>query len=220
MKNNVIIKGNKYGIILILNNELPFEELKEEIIQKFKDSAGFFGNAQMALSIEGRKLSAEEEKELLDIISTYTTLSIICVVDSDSNREEFFKKSLESKLNELSSQSGQFYKGTLRSGQELESQSSIVILGNVNTGAKVISAGNVIILGALKGTVYAGITGNTNAFVVALEMDPMQIRIGDVIARSSDSRKKTVEKEAKIAYVDNGAICIDTLNKDVIKYIN
>ena len=92
MKNSVIIKGNKYGIILILDSELPFEELKDEIIQKFKDSAGFFGNAQMALSIEGRKLSAEEEKELLDIISTYTTLSIICVVDSDSNREEFFKK--------------------------------------------------------------------------------------------------------------------------------
>lgn len=220
MKNNVIIKGNKYGIVLILNSELPFEELKAEIIQKFKDSAGFFGNAQMALSIEGRKLSPAEEKELLDIIGTYTTLSIICVVDSDADREESFKKSLENKLNELSTQNGQFYKGTLRSGQELESPTSIVILGNVNSGAKVISTGNVIILGALKGTVYAGITGNSNAFVVALEMDPTQIRIGDYIARSSDSRKKAVEKEAKIAYVDSGAICIDTLNKDVIKYIN
>ena len=40
MKNNVIIKGNKYGIILILNSELPFAELKEEIIQKEKERLG------------------------------------------------------------------------------------------------------------------------------------------------------------------------------------
>lgn len=220
MKNNVVIKGNKHGIVLILDNELPFDELKQEIISKFKESADFFGNAQMALQIDGRKLLPSEEKELLDIISAYTSLSIICIVDSDNERDEKFQSSIESRLKAISSQNGQFYKGTLRSGQELESPTSIVILGNVNSGAKITSTGNVIVLGALKGTVYAGITGNQNSFVVALEMDPMQIRIGDVIARSSDTKKKNVEKEAKIAYVDNGSICIDTLNNDVIKYIN
>ena len=30
MKNSVVIKGNKYGIIVVLDKELPFEELKEE----------------------------------------------------------------------------------------------------------------------------------------------------------------------------------------------
>lgn len=217
--NNVIIKGNKYGIILILNGKLPFDKLKDEIIQKFKESAGFFGNVQMALSIEGMSLSPSEEMELLDIIETYTNLSIICILDSDKEREALLKQSLERKLNELAPQNGQFYKGNLRNGQELESSNSIVILGNVHNGAKVISAGNVIVLGTLNGTVYAGITGNINSFVVALEMNPMQIRIGDVIARSSDSKKKNIEKEAKIAYVDSGAICIDALNKDAIKYI-
>lgn len=219
MASNVVIKGNKYGIILNLNSELPFEELKQEIIQKFTESAGFFGNAKMALSIEGRKLLPSEEREILDIIAEHTSLSIICIVDSDKEKEASFKDSIDSKLNELSAQNGQFYKGTLRSGQELEAQTSIVILGNVNTGAKVISTGNVIILGALKGTAYAGIGGNSNAFVVALEMDPIQIRIDDVIARSADSRKKEIDKTAKIAYVNDGAICIDVLGKDIFKYI-
>ena len=232
--NNVVIKGNKYGIVLILNDKIPFEELKEEIIQKFKASANFFGSAQMALSIEGRKLSASEENEVLDIISTHTSLSIICIMDNDKDREESFKQLVEAETAKTSStaadvtqtisaditrQSGQFYKGTLRSGQELESQTSIVILGNVNTGAKVISAGNIIVLGALKGTAYAGVTGNPNAFIVALEMDPIQLRINDVIARSTDGKRKTIEKTAKIAYISEESIYIDTLNKDIIKYI-
>ncbi len=229
--NNVVIKGNKYGIVLILNDKIPFEELKEEIIQKFKASANFFGSAQMALSIEGRRLSASEEHEVLDIISTHTSLSIICIMDNDKDREETFRQLVEAgtapapaavtaaAATDITQQSGQFYKGTLRSGQELESQTSIVILGNVNTGAKVISAGNIIVLGTLKGTAYAGVTGNPNAFIVALEMDPIQLRINDVIARSTDGKKKTVEKTAKIAYISEENIYIDTLNKDIIKYI-
>lgn len=219
--NNVVIKGNKYGIVLVLNAHIPFEQLKEEIIQKFKASANFFGSAHMALSIEGRKLSASEENELLDIISANTSLSIICIMDDDKEREENFRRLVEPEpapVVDITQQSGQFYKGTLRSGQELECQTSIVILGNVNTGAKIISAGNIIILGALKGTAYAGVAGNPGAFVVALEMDPIQIRINDIIARSDD-KKKNVEKAAKIAYISEGSICIDTVNKDIIKYI-
>ena len=38
------------------------------------------------------------------------------------------------------------------------------------------------------------------AFVAALSMDPMQIRIGDVIARSSDSRPvRSAEKDGRYA---------------------
>ena len=36
----------------------------------------------------------------------------------------------------------------------------------------------VIVLGSLKGNIFAGVDGNENAFVVALEMSPMQIKIG------------------------------------------
>ena len=116
---------------------------------------------------------------------------------------------------------GQFYKGTLRSGQVFEAESSIVILGDVNPGGRVIAKGNIIVLGSLKGNAFAGGDGNENAFVVALDMDPMQIRIGDVIARSSDSeprKKLKVSKtiQPKIAFVDNGNIYIENLEQSVI----
>ena len=113
----------------------------------------------------------------------------------------------------------QFFKGNLRSGHVLDVETSIIIIGDVKAGAKVISKGNVIILGSLKGNVYAGSSGNQNAFVVALDMDPMQIRIADTIARSPDKPKKKQPKETKIAFWEEGSIYIETLDKDVISDI-
>ncbi len=229
MKNSVVIKGNKYGIIVILDDSLPFEELKQMVAEKFVESAKFFKKASMGISFEGRALSDDEMKELLDIISSNTDINIVCVLDSSGEREEQFKRALEEQAASeavsaaISGNDGQFYRGTLRSGQVLESDSSIVILGDVNPGAKVVSSGNVVILGALKGTVYAGVTGNETSVVVALEMTPMQIRIGDIIARCSDTqgkaKRKKVKPETKIAFVENENIYIEPLNKEVLNDI-
>ena len=218
MNNSVVIKGNKYGIVVVMDDTVPFDELKENLLDKFKSAAKFFDKANMAVSFEGRKLSPKEERECLDIISENSDLNIVCVIDNDELREKYFKKAVEDKLEELSSHTGQFYKGTLRSGQMLESDSSLIILGDVNPGAKVIAKGNVIILGALKGNVYAGAGGNEDSFVVALFMAPIQIRIGDTIARSNDSARKNkmLSKDAMISFVEDGNIYIDKLDKDTL----
>ena len=218
MNNSVVIKGNKYGIVVVMDDTVPFDELKENLLDKFKSAAKFFDKANMAVSFEGRKLSPKEERECLDIISENSDLNIVCVIDNDELREKYFKKAVEDKLEELSSHTGQFYKGTLRSGQMLESDSSLIILGDVNPGAKVIAKGNVIILGALKGNVYAGARGNEDSFVVALFMAPIQIRIGDTIARSNDSARKNkmLSKDAMIAFVEDGNIYIEKLDKDTL----
>ena len=249
MKNSVVIKGNKYGIIVVLDKELPFEELKEEIAAKFRDSAKFLGEASMGITFHGRDLSDEEMIEVLDIISENSDLKIVCVVDTDKEREEHFRQMLEkqteseqepeespetedeTETEDSDTNGGQFYRGTLRSGQVIESEASIIILGDVNPGAKVVSSGNVIILGALKGTVFAGVTGEMSSFVIALEMNPMQIRIGDFIARAADTvnfkkkskkekQKEKERQEAKIAFVDNGNIYIEPLTKEVLNDIH
>ena len=145
---------------------------------------------------------------------------IVCIVDTDEKKEQLMSKSLNQRLMELSSNTGQFYKGNLRSGQVLEVETSIVVIGDINNGAKVVSKGNVVILGSLKGNVFAGASGNTNAFVVALDMDPIQIRIGDIIGRSPDKKSKKVVKEPKIAFVDDGNIYVEPLSKDILNDIH
>lgn len=221
MKNSVVIKGNKYGIVLVLDATIPFDDLKFQITEKFKEASKFFGTCSLALSFEGRKLSDVEEKEVLDIISSTSEISIICVADSNKTRESLFKKSVDEKLGQISSNLGEFYKGTLRSGQSLESDNGLVILGDVNPGARIVSGGSVVVLGSLKGTVYAGVSGNINSFVVALEMNPIQIRIGETIARRPDSTndKSDSNAQVKIAYLENGDIYIEPLNKETLNGI-
>ena len=113
-----------------------------------------------------------------------------------------------------------FYKGNLRSGQVLESYSSITLIGDVNPGAKIISQGNIVILGSLKGNAHAGATGDSGCFIFALEMKPIQLQIGEYIAKSPDKEKggrglrkrESIAANAyspQIATAKEGTICIE-----------
>lgn len=219
MNNSVMIKGNKHGIVVVLDPKLDYTQLKGDIEQKFKDSAKFLGNAQMAISFEGRKLTNEEQLEILDIIAQSSELRVVCVVDFDEEKDKVFQRALDERLMELSNTTGQFYKGNLRSGQVLETETSVIVIGDINPGASVVSKGNIIILGALKGTAFAGASGNPNAFVLALDMNPVQIRIADTIARAPDNPTKEEQKEAKIAFLEEGNIYIEPMNKKVLSDI-
>lgn len=225
----VIVKSNKYGLIVILDDKLSFEELKGEVADKFRTSAKFFGDAQMAVCFQGRKLTRDEETALVETISGNCQIQIVSILDEDKDMEARMQATVEAAKQQeqgdlMNLQDGRFYKGTLRSGQVLESETSVIILGDVNPGARVISKGNVIVLGTLKGNVFVGAAGNESAFVAALSMDPIQIRIGDVIARSSDKtavkkKKKKQDDTPRIAYVDNGNIYIEPITKEVLNEI-
>lgn len=219
VNNSVIIKGNKYGIIVVMDPKLDYEELKAIIKEKFTESNKFFENAKMAIQFEGRDLTSEQQKEILDIISENTTMQIVCVIDNDEKMENLFKKTLDQKLMELENNTGQFYKGILRSGASLEFETSAIILGDVNYGARVVSKGNIIVLGSLRGNAFAGASGNTNSFVMALDMRPTQIRIADTIARAPDNPVKEEKREPKIAFLEEGSIYIEPLTKNILNDI-
>ena len=186
MSQPVVLKSNRYGINLILDADMPFGQLEEAILEKFRESEKFFKNAKIAISFEGRRLSQEEEFSILDMIAKNTSIQVICVVDQDEMREQMYKEKIDSYYQDVADNTGEFYKGTLRSGQVLKCDTSIVIIGDVNPGAKIIAKGNIVILGSLKGNAYAGAAGDESCFVTALDMDPVQIKIGNVIGRSAD----------------------------------
>lgn len=233
MDNSVIIKGGKSGIIVVLDKEMEFDALLANVKDKFESSAKFFSNANMAISFEGRRLNDIEEKRILDVIAEVSDLNIVCLLkennEFDRVCEDAVKRALESVELPEKQLPCQFYKGTLRSGQEFISDSSVIVLGDINPGAKVVAKGNVVVLGSLKGNIFAGVDGNENAFVVALDMNPMQIKIGDVIARSADTsikigkaaKNKNVVKvlEPKIAYVYEDSIYIEDLDQEVLNDI-
>lgn len=226
MSNAVVIKGTTYGFSVFVDEQADFATISEEIKEKFKESAKFFGNAKMAISFEGKRLSDEEQRILLDLIAENSEVHIVCVIEKNGETEELHKRSLEERLQTMDNSNGQFYKGNLRSGQVLETETSIIIVGDVNQGATITSKGNIIVLGALLGNVYAGAGGNENAFVLALELDPVQIRIADTIARAPDKvgkalwkRDKERVKEPKIAFRSGENIVIEPVSKTVLNDI-
>ncbi len=221
MKGNVVIKGNKNGIRLVLDDKLPFDDLKKEIAKKFKSSAGFFKDSSVALEFAGRELSESEQIEILNIISENSKLNIVCIAEGGDEKEKEYKNVVNEGIANINSQMAQFYKGTVRSGQILESPNSLVVIGDINPGGKVVAGGSVVVIGALKGIVFAGGKGNPNSFVIALDMQPIQIKICDVIARSPDYAFKGKQAiDVKIAFIEDDNIYIEPLNKDVLNDID
>jgi septum site-determining protein MinC len=235
MKQAVVIKGsmsnNIYGLTVVLNPEIPFDDLKDKVASKFSESSQFLKNPQMAVSLTGRKLEDWQQQELLDIIIENSNIEVLYLVDENQDREALYKERvlLEKRINEIKqmnfveqeekkedSMKEVFYRGTLRSGQLLESEGSVIVIGDVNPGASIMAGGNVIVLGLLKGIANAGIFGNREAFVVALEMRPTQIRIADQVATCSDD----VTSTPMIAFMRNKDICFEPISKNLMKKMN
>lgn len=219
MKNSVIIKSFPNGIVLHLDPEPDFQELLLEVALKFEESKSFFKDARMALSIKGRDLTQDEERQILNVISENSDIHILCIVSEDEETDKKFVKAIsrtDFSEGSLTGSEGQFYKGTLKNGQVLETESSIVILGDVYPGSAIISAKDIIILGGLYGEAYAGGNGTEGHYVAALEMSPEKLKIGDFKYHSKEKPRWGIKPKVqpKIAYVKNQKIVMDSLTKE------
>lgn len=221
MKNPVIIKSFQNGLSIYLDEEMPFEQLLMEIGLKFKESAHFFKDASMVLSFEGRKLSDQEERMIINTITANSALNVVCIMGKNEETNKNYVKALQklSYHQQVMENAGQFYKGTLKDGQMLETENSIIVLGDVYPGASIISSRDIIILGGLYGQAYAGGDGAEGHYVVALEMSPEKLKIGDFKYKTSEKQSKWSIKpkiQPKIAYVEDGRVKLEPITKELL----
>ncbi len=240
---SVNLKGTGSGIILDLDPNVSFEELSRDLTSKFRESSSFLGRASVGLLIRGRVLNDDEEAQVLAIIGDNSRLTITCVLKEDPRTDEIFAGyareehtsfadmpdstddtpdfNLDDLLEPLPARdNAKIYRGSLRSGQTLTFKESVIIMGDIKPGANVTSDGNIFVLGSLRGCAYAGAQGDEKAYVFALELDPLQVRIANAIAISPDAdngpklkqrkfRKKPTEKVPEVAYILNGHVVKD-----------
>ena len=69
----VVIKSGRKYMTLVLDSDMEFVALVQEIIAKFKANERFFGTDPIALCFEGRKLSGREKLQIMDAINEFTT---------------------------------------------------------------------------------------------------------------------------------------------------
>ena len=98
------------------------------------------------------------------------------------------------------------HKGTVRSGERISSNGNLCIIGDVNPGAIVSAKKNIYVWGKLLGIAFAGKRGNKNASIASLYLNPLQLRIADVIAIGPKDKPKNCYPE--IAVIDKQTIII------------
>lgn len=239
MKDIIMVKGNKFGLNIFLDDTVAFDTLKQALFKKFNESRKFFGNSKVSIEFVGRELTSSQIYELVEVIQEASDLDIVCVIDENmqfptvpipAQKEQITSKPIEVvpkeqtpiNISKAFNEEGSaiFHKGTLRSGQEIVTDSSIIVLGNVHNGATIVSKGNVIVIGKLSGCVHAGKGGNEEAFVVALNMSPTQLRIADVFGRSPDKKGKKILAVPQVAFVEDERIVIENINRNFYDQIS
>ena len=88
---------------------------------------------------------------------------------------------------------------TLRSGSEIRHPGAVVVVGDLNPGSAVIADGDIVVWGRLRGIAHAGANGDLKARIMALQMEPTQLRIATQVARAPS--KKPNQLYPEVAYI-------------------
>lgn len=210
-RNAVNIKGTKNGLVIILDTSYSFEDLKLTLQEKIASAKGFFKGAKFTLMAQ--KMSEEESEALQEICCEYGLIpsddiqlpraagdesTPIVTHRPQKTRDSAVPKDAENCF---------LISHSLRSGQKVQYDGHITVLGDVNAGAEVVATGNILVMGSLRGVAHAGASGNKDAVIVAYRLEPDQLRISDVIARSPE---QTVQHDyPERAYLSENNIIIE-----------
>jgi septum site-determining protein MinC len=222
-ESTVSFKATNDGLVLIMREEDDFDTVYDQVAKKLETSGRFFKGASLSIKYRGRKLESWQEQKISELISEKAGAEVESFEEDTSvpvNEPEVAAKSWEKPkikllyFNGLDEGMAKFHKGTVRSGQLVSFEGNIVIIGDVNPGGEVVATGNVIVMGSIRGMVHAGADGNREAVVVALSLQPTQLRIADIISRPpdvSDAKEARQGLVPEMAFVKDGLVYIESL---------
>lgn len=213
------IKGIKDGLLITLG-EGEWPDIESALIAHVEDKSAFFQGARVALDVGNHILRAAEMGALRDKLSS-KEISLWAVISNSPVTEQTAQMlGLATRLSTprpdrvvrpldttLVGENAVFVQRTLRSGFKVAHNGHVIVMGDVNPGAEVVAGGSVIIWGKLRGVVHAGVDGDENAVVCALDMDPTQLRIAGFVATSPHRSGGWLKKiEPEIARVVDGQL--------------
>ena len=209
---------------IILNNlqnehleVISLEDLDniDKTFKKFSLSKGPLKAKMFAIneSLSSHQLSELKKKfEKINVfsISIYSNVRATIIAGKSLKIDSTFLKEQEAKnklfLINPKNKDDILHEGTVRSGDKISSNGNLCIIGDVNPGAMVSAKKNIYVWGKLLGIALAGDEGDNNAFIAALYLNPLQLRISDVIAIGPKDKPKNYYPE--IAVIDNQTINI------------
>ena len=211
------IKGLRDGLLVSLN-DAPWDEQLSRLISRIDAQPSFFQGARLALDVSSQVLHVNELVDLRDKLSERGIQLWAVLSESPTTEQTSQLLGLATRVSKPRPQESQdfgvenlgkgtalFLDHTLRSGTRIEFAGHVVVLGDVNPGAEIIAEGNIVIWGRLRGMVHAGVDGDRDAVVCALEFSPMQLRVADVVSPAIES---PVQAGPRSASIDDGKLLI------------
>ncbi|MFN2339959.1 MAG: septum site-determining protein MinC [Halanaerobium sp.] len=189
------------GIVMNFRDGSTFGSIKQAVSLHTAEASDFFTGVNLYLNLSGLELAYEQLEELMEIVKGYNQVNKIYFTARKIEKEE---------KNEEHYSDAVIINRTLRSGQRVKHQANVVIVGDVNPGAEVIAGGDIIVFGRLRGVVHAGAGGSKDSQVAALKLNPTQLRISSLIARSPDNSDSS-KLQAERAYIENDQIMVEKI---------
>jgi septum site-determining protein MinC len=208
----VAIKGVRDGLLIALSPTEEWLKITTTLAARLDEQAEFYSGASITVDVGERPVPKYELSGLRALLERRGL--VLATVQSSSETTRNSATALDVRVADLNSTPtadpgddnlpnseeigtyGILVKRTLRSGRTIHSQGHVVVFGDVNPGAEIVAVGDVIIWGKLRGTVHAGVDGDTSAVVCALDMNPTQLRIANLIATSPKGKRRKIMPEA------------------------
>ena len=215
---------NKYREILSFENLDNFHE-------SFKKFSSIKGPLEAKIFVIDKFISCHYLSKLKLSIEKFN-IRYLCIYSNNRNtilagksigihstfvKEQEIKKKLS--LFDTTNKDDILHEGTVRSGDRISSNGNLCIIGDVNPGAIVSSKKNIYVWGKLLGIAFAGDSGNKNASITSLYLNPLQLRIADIVAIGPKEKPKNYYPE--IAVIEGETInikpyIIETKNYSII----
>ncbi|MEH2323910.1 MAG: septum site-determining protein MinC [Nostoc sp.] len=216
----VQLKSKEGRLLLILPpesqvsaSELTWSDIWQQIRQRLNASDRFrISNTPVYLMAQDRLVDARQLQELAEAlsevqlglisVSTSRRQTAIAAVTSGYSVEQLQPvTSLNSgpTATAIPQEDALYLEMTVRSGVEIRHPGTVIILGDVNPGGIVIADGDIIIWGRLRGIAHAGAGGNRECLIMALQMEPTQLRIADGVARAPE--KPPMQYSPEVAHI-------------------
>jgi len=213
-ENSIFFKGILGGLQVHVDPHMDLDILKEKLKEKLDASRKFFQDTYVNLVFTGRDFEEKEKQDIKDFVAQQINIGKVDFCNPVEKEDEEKKENFICGTDEGMTK---FYKGTVRNGQRIDYEGNIIVMGDVNPGAEIVAAGNIIVLGHLRGMAHAGVNGDMEAVVIALRLQPTQLRIGNIITRSPEDE---VEKPdyPEIAYIKGDNLFIEPYIPGKIKY--
>jgi septum site-determining protein MinC len=208
----VTLRAYRDGLHLIIKPHLSISEIEVAIQEEMSRMNHPLSGTSVQIDVKGPTLEEDEMAYLRSKLQESYNLTVRSIIISDEPTSEPIAAAptthtISQAVNTPDSRDNEpsrIIAYTIRSGQTEDfAQGSLIIYGDVNSGAEVRAGGDIVILGALRGNAHAGMNGRLSSVIIAMDLVPLQLQIGNYLNRLPiDQKSRGYPEIARIGTED------------------